>query len=315
MDKGRNTALLVVIIIIIIGAFLWYNRNATWLAPLLGTTNRELQTQSGVASYSCDAGKTIAATFYTGTSTSPVATNTPLTPNGSVALALSDGRNMTLPQTISGSGTRFANANESVVFWSKGNTAFITEGTGSTSVQTFANCVAISNLSGQESWNVFASPSLGYSIKYPSGFTATTSYSYQALGPGKAINGVKFTIPAAVAAGTNLSQDSYVSVEQLPANAANCTAQAFLGSQVGSTTIVTDNGTTYSVASGADAAAGNRYDQTVYAIPGSSQCTAVRYFIHYGAIQNYPTGTVKEFDKAALTAQFDAIRNSLVLSK
>ena len=33
-----------------------------------------------------------------------------------------------LPQTISASGARYANDDESVVFWNKGDTAFITEG-------------------------------------------------------------------------------------------------------------------------------------------------------------------------------------------
>jgi len=33
-----------------------------------------------------------------------------------------------LPQTISASGARYANDNESIVFWNKGDTAFITEG-------------------------------------------------------------------------------------------------------------------------------------------------------------------------------------------
>lgn len=32
-----------------------------------------------------------------------------------------------LPQTISASGARYANPDESIVFWNKGNTAFITE--------------------------------------------------------------------------------------------------------------------------------------------------------------------------------------------
>jgi len=45
-----------------------------------------------------------------------------------VDLKLSDGRVMTLPQTMSGSGARYANAGETIVFWNKGNTAFIEEG-------------------------------------------------------------------------------------------------------------------------------------------------------------------------------------------
>ena len=315
MNKGRNTALIIGIIIIIVGAFLWYNRNATWLAPLLGNHPAGIQTQSTTAAYTCDAGKTIAATYYAGAAPAQAEVGQPPTPNGSVALTLSDGRNLTLPQTISGSGIRYANADESFVFWSKGNTAFITEGTGSDAPQTFSNCIAVSTEGGQESWNVFASTSLGYTIKYPAGFTVTAPYTYDALGPGKSIAGVKFTIPVSMTTGTNLSQDSYLSVEQLPKNAGNCSASLFLGDQVGSTTVNTDSNVTYSIASGADAGAGNRYDETVYAIPGSSSCTAVRYFIHYGAIENYPTGQVTEFDKAALLRQFDTMRRSLTLSK
>jgi membrane-bound inhibitor of C-type lysozyme len=44
-----------------------------------------------------------------------------------------------LPQTISADGARYANKDESVVFWNKGNTAFITEGT--TSTMTYKDCV------------------------------------------------------------------------------------------------------------------------------------------------------------------------------
>ena len=48
-------------------------------------------------------------------------------PKSSVALVLSDGRKLTLPQARSASGARYANANESFVFWNKGDTAFIEE--------------------------------------------------------------------------------------------------------------------------------------------------------------------------------------------
>ncbi len=44
-----------------------------------------------------------------------------------------------LPQTISASGARYANADESVVFWNKGNTAFITQGDPNN--QTYKDCV------------------------------------------------------------------------------------------------------------------------------------------------------------------------------
>ncbi len=73
------------------------------------------------ATYRCDANKTIEASFG----------------DRIVVLKLSDGRNVTLPQTISASGVRFANEDETFVFWNKGNTAFIEE-TGTT---TYVNCI------------------------------------------------------------------------------------------------------------------------------------------------------------------------------
>jgi membrane-bound inhibitor of C-type lysozyme len=48
---------------------------------------------------------------------------------------------MELPQVISGSGARYANADESFVFWNKGDTAFVTE--GSDDNMTYKDCVAI----------------------------------------------------------------------------------------------------------------------------------------------------------------------------
>lgn len=77
-----------------------------------------------VASFTCAGGKKIAATFVNGKSSS-------------VQLALSDGRRMTLPQARSASGARYANTGETIVFWNKGNTAFMEE-KGKT---TYANCV------------------------------------------------------------------------------------------------------------------------------------------------------------------------------
>lgn len=54
-----------------------------------------------------------------------------------VELTLSDGRSETLPRAISASGARYANADESLVFWNKGDTAFIQEGDATT----YRDCV------------------------------------------------------------------------------------------------------------------------------------------------------------------------------
>ncbi|MHB8860545.1 MAG: MliC family protein [Minisyncoccota bacterium] len=260
------------------------------------------------AHYLCDAGKTLTASFYRGAAPTTPAPGRPPVPTGSVALTLSDGRLMTLAQTISADGSRYANADESFVFWSKGNGALVLE---NNQQKSYVDCMAIASLPvGSGLSQVFATSSLGFSIRYPGGYTLDEAYQYQELGPGKDIPGVKFTIPASIALGTNLAADSYLSVEEIP-QVQGCTAAFFLDH--GAAREVADGGMTYSVASTTGAGAGNRYEETVYALPDTNPCIAVRYFIHYGVIENYPPGMVRRFDRQAILDQFDAIRHTLTI--
>jgi hypothetical protein len=149
-----------------------------------------------------------------------------------------------------------------------------------------------------------------FSTVYPSDFILDTSYEYP-FSETKAIGGVKFTIPGAMATGTDLSADSYLSVEQLP-RAKNCTGEIYLFEDVKPQQL-TDRGVAYSLATSTSAGAGNLYDEQVYALSESDPCTAVRYYIHYANIGNYPDGAVREFDRAALLQAFDEIRRALLL--
>jgi membrane-bound inhibitor of C-type lysozyme len=56
-----------------------------------------------------------------------------------VVVQLSDGRKFSLPQTLSASGTRYADSSGTFVFWSKGDTAFVEEGPNQT--VTYRDCV------------------------------------------------------------------------------------------------------------------------------------------------------------------------------
>jgi hypothetical protein len=76
---------------------------------------------------------------------------------------------------------------------------------------------------------------------------------------------------------------------------------------------VDDGNFKYLNASTTDAGVGNRYEEYVHTIEGTNPCVAIRYFIHYSAIENYPAESVTEFDKPELLAQFDAIRGSLTI--
>lgn len=249
-----------------------------------------------LATFSCAQGKTIGTVFY----------------NNKVELTLSDGRKFSLPQAISASGARYANADESFVFWNKGNTAFVTEGKGGTPITTYDNCVtgAEDSSTPQNDTTTYAYPPLGFSIKYPKGYALNESYMYQGLGE-EAIPGIKVSVPASITDGTNLSSDTGVSIEYMP-NVENCAAGLFLYGNPASVT-QDDGGTTYSIATTSDAGAGNLYEEYVYALAGQNPCIAVRYFVHYTQFANYPAGTKKEFDRAALMAQFASIRHSLTL--
>lgn len=55
-----------------------------------------------------------------------------------VELELSDGRTKYLSQALSASGARYADPQESFVFWTKGESAFITE----EDLETYTNCQA-----------------------------------------------------------------------------------------------------------------------------------------------------------------------------
>ena len=86
-------------------------------------TQAHAQAPVAVATFGCKGGKTIEASFYA----------------DKVALKLSDGRTMTLPQAMAASGARYATKDESFVFWNKGDKAFVTE--GKDGAETYSGCV------------------------------------------------------------------------------------------------------------------------------------------------------------------------------
>jgi membrane-bound inhibitor of C-type lysozyme len=131
--KGTWVILAIIVIVVLAIAVVYFATSAPSQPSQTATT------QNVQAMYTCDDGKTIDATYMNAT--------TSTTTGNSVMVVLSDGRQMTLPQTISADGARYSNGNpqipdgqpgaETFVFWSKGNGAFVTED-GTT---TYSNCV------------------------------------------------------------------------------------------------------------------------------------------------------------------------------
>lgn len=317
----KNILIILAVIIVAVGGWYFSTHPAPQAPSNNGTADNGGSTAEqpiATAHYQCDGGKTIDAAFYKGGPAPEVKPGEPPVPTGSAKVSLSDGRTMTLHQTLSADGARYSDGDpmkqgdESFVFWSKGNGALVLE---NNKEKSYIGCVMVKPDPGDLP-QVYESGSNGFSVRYPKGYTADPSYKYQEMGPGKDIYGVSLTIPASMAEGTNLGSDTRVSVEEIP-NAKECTAGLFLdhGAMPLNVTTTTEDGTEYSTASFTGAGAGNRYEETVYALPGTNPCVAVRYWIHYGVIENYPQGAVKEFDKNALLKQFDAIRRTLTINQ
>ena len=142
---NRTIGISIALVFIGVGAWLYVSREKTLVTPeqpavqqassTTSTNTPPTTTSSPVATssapspvasvvFECDGDKSINATFYTG-EPKPVMEGEMPQPTGSVEVTLSDGMKMTLPQTISADGARYANADESMVFWNKGSGAFI----------------------------------------------------------------------------------------------------------------------------------------------------------------------------------------------
>ncbi|MFA5098904.1 MAG: MliC family protein [Candidatus Paceibacterota bacterium] len=120
----------------------------------LGINNKQPGNQDKAAVFNCTDGKSITAVFH-------------LPDDKNVDLVLSDGRKLSIPRAISGSGARYANADESFVFWNKGNTAFITEN-GKTTYQDCATNDSESNSAQNYSTAKYISDKYGFEISFPS---------------------------------------------------------------------------------------------------------------------------------------------------
>ena len=162
-------------------------------------------------------------------------------------------------------------------------------------------------------WRIYGDAKLGFSIAYPAKWHVDRAYVYPTPIDDARIAGVAFFIPPELAAHTNLSAGSYLSVESVPA-APSCQPSAFLVSI--DTRREEDRGSLHwSVATAGDAGAGNIYDETLFALKGSRPCLAIRYFIHSTNFSNYSPGTIKQFDRVGLTKLFDRIRSTFALTQ
>ncbi len=123
--KNILVSVLVIVAAIILGMYLLNRPVQAPASPLDNAIGVNMGGQDSVYTFLCSDGKYITATFH-------------IPEDVNVDIALSDGRTMSLPHALSADGARYANADESVVFWDKGTSAFIQE----KGVTTYDNCLA-----------------------------------------------------------------------------------------------------------------------------------------------------------------------------
>lgn len=284
----KNRILWIVIIIVVLaGAVVALHR------PLAPTDKNAFVNN---VSYFCEAG-TINA-IYT---------------DGNVALTLSDGRTFSLPQVVSGSGTRYetgSGTSADTVFSSEGSNAFLTENNNIT----FNNCVAgTAKVSGLNT--LFTDASKTFSIVYPSTLTLSgggvgysQAWAYNATTSGMLL--AEINVPRSyMPPKTNFSGAKVtVGVSSDPSAVAMCDTAT--NGQV-SAGVQTINGTTFTKITGSDAGAGNFYDTTSYHVLKNNMCYVVEYTIHSTNIANFPPDQgITEFDKTQIQGMLDTVVGS-----
>jgi membrane-bound inhibitor of C-type lysozyme len=226
-----------------------------------------------------------------------------------VVLALSDGRHLTLPQTMSGSGTRYAQG--LIVFSGKGSSATLTEN----SKATYENCISGSDVSGDATTSTFTDTGKTFSFSHPIVFAVTGgdgSYSQDWATDSMHLGLMlaRVVIPQTFMPKTNFGDARFVVGTSADATAVKECLAPPQGNGVKSTK-VTINGVAFQKLVFAGAGAGNFYDTTSYRTLRNGQCYSVEYTIHSGNIGNYsPDQGIKAFNDAKIRSVLESIAQS-----
>jgi membrane-bound inhibitor of C-type lysozyme len=298
MNNTRTATWVLIVLLIIAGGAYVYNRNKTTNVVVTpgtttstGSTTTPTPTVTVAMNYYCQDGKTITATYT----------------NNSASLKLSDGRTLTLAQTVSGSGVRYESG--SIAFVSKGNNAILTEN----GTNTYDNCVGGTRTSSGTSYT-FTDASKLFSFTYPGVGTLSSTSGYDVNWKnntttlGMLLAQVSF--PSSLQPKTNFGDSRFTVGTSSDVTAVkNCLTENTGGSSKG--TLFTINGVQYTKLTASDAGAGNLYDTTSYRTLRNSQCYAIEYTIHSTQLGNYPVSAgIKAYDKVAATNMFESIVKS-----
>lgn len=231
--------------------------------------------------------------------------------DSSVMLATSDGRIVTLPQVVSGSGIRYEK--DRLVFVSKGDNAFLEdEGKKVIDDCVINNTLGIPSSDSEE--QVFIDQGKTITFLYPKkvllssagiGYTPSWRVNTQTLG----IVLAKLTIPKTTQPKTNFSEAVFTVGTSSDAVAIKQCLVATNGEVAkGKTTI---NGISYAVTELGDAGAGNFYTTKSYRTLRNDQCYVIEYTVHSTNIGAYsPDQGISEFNAASVVKDLEGIVQS-----
>jgi len=232
------------------------------------------------ATFVCSEGKSIQAVFR----------------RRSVRLKLSDGRDFTLKQAIAASGARYADSDERIVFWNKGNTAFITENDSTT----YRHCVIkgeddLVNLEmfrDREARVVFRYPRVLQ--QYRSSVEDTSGWSYASTKRGNLV--VQLRLGRSFQPKTNFAGATFsVGWSAEPEVVKSCLKPP-MGMSIKSDTVL-HNQTQFVRSRYGDAGAGNFYQTVQYRTLKNNRCYSIEEMVHSMNIHNYPPKRgINEFD-------------------
>lgn len=136
----KNSIVIILTVVILASAGIWYIKNQDSKNSSLSSSPSPSLTLINQVIYTCNGDKKIDASFYKGETKSVKPGEQPI-PSGMVRIVLSDGQGLDLPQTISADGGRYANSDESFIFWIKGDSAMVLENNVE---KTYTGCVVSS---------------------------------------------------------------------------------------------------------------------------------------------------------------------------
>ncbi len=151
----------------------------------------------------------------------------------------------------------------------------------------------------------------GYTVQYPKDFFVNES-GKNPLNSNESFYGIFFNFPSSFTLGTNLSKESYISIETKAEVACTPSDFTYTGEgPISKSLSLQSDGISWTGKAGSDAAAGNYYTETIYTTMHNKTCYGAKLFLHATNVGNYEPGTIREFDQDAIDTIFKGMVSSI----